>query len=155
MHEPREDTLRSDELSGTLPTWGYVSRWGVVRASDAGLPHRRERIFLVARRSSDSEDFGSQWARELDGETPGEGSCGGTSDSPRWFDPRALPPEPLVRDPAVKYGWRLNAQFNEWVMGLPVGWVTEVPGVSRAQALHMLGNGAAPPQVALALNYLL
>jgi DNA (cytosine-5)-methyltransferase 1 len=33
-----------DDLSGL----GYRVRWGVVRASDAGAPHKRERVFLVA-----------------------------------------------------------------------------------------------------------
>jgi hypothetical protein len=47
---------------------------------------------------------------------------------------------------------RLNPAFVEWMMGLPQGWVTSVPGVSNAAALKMLGNGVVPQQAALALQ---
>lgn len=33
---------------GDLAELGYDARWGGVRASDAGAPHRRERVFIVA-----------------------------------------------------------------------------------------------------------
>lgn len=31
-------------------------------------------------------------------------------------------------------------------MGLPAGWVTDVPGLSRSQHLRLLGNGVVPQQ---------
>lgn len=40
-------------------------------------------------------------------------------------------------------------------MGLPEGWVTDVPGLSRNAQLKALGNGCVPQQVALALRLLL
>ena len=40
-------------------------------------------------------------------------------------------------------------------MGLPAGWVTDVPGVSRNAQLKMLGNGVVPQQAAAALEWLL
>jgi len=33
---------------GSLAGLGFDARWGSVRASDAGAPHRRERVFIVA-----------------------------------------------------------------------------------------------------------
>ena len=36
------------EVIGTLAEMGYDATWGCVRASDAGAPHRRERVFIVA-----------------------------------------------------------------------------------------------------------
>ncbi len=39
-------------------------------------------------------------------------------------------------------------------MGLPAGWVTDVPGVPRNAQLKALGNGVVPQQVALALAML-
>ncbi|WP_305687301.1 hypothetical protein [Microbacterium sp.] len=39
-------------------------------------------------------------------------------------------------------------------MGLPAGWVTDV-GLSRSQALKVLGNGVVPQQAAYALTGLL
>ena len=50
---------------------------------------------------------------------------------------------------------RLNARFVEWMMGLPDGWVTDVPGISRAEQLKMLGNGCVAQQAARALEILL
>jgi DNA (cytosine-5)-methyltransferase 1 len=40
-------------------------------------------------------------------------------------------------------------------MGLPVGWVTDVPGITRNEALKALGNGVVPQQAAAALRMLL
>jgi DNA (cytosine-5)-methyltransferase 1 len=40
-------------------------------------------------------------------------------------------------------------------MGLPEGWVTGVPGLSRNAQLKILGNGVVPHQAALALGLLL
>jgi hypothetical protein len=41
------------------------------------------------------------------------------------------------------------------MMGLPEGWVTDVPGLSRPQKLKALGNGVVPQQARLALLMLL
>lgn len=40
-------------------------------------------------------------------------------------------------------------------MGLPAGWVTDVPGVSRNDALRLLGNGVVPQQAQAAVAGLL
>jgi DNA (cytosine-5)-methyltransferase 1 len=40
-------------------------------------------------------------------------------------------------------------------MGLPEGWVTDVPGLSRNAQLKALGNGVVPQQAAMALRLLL
>ena len=50
---------------------------------------------------------------------------------------------------------KLAAAFAEWLMGWPAGWVTEVPGVTRNEALKIAGNGVVPQQAAAALRYLL
>jgi DNA (cytosine-5)-methyltransferase 1 len=56
-------------------------------------------------------------------------------------------PNPLDQD------GKLSALFVEYMMGLPVGWVTDT-GLSRAQQLKMLGNGVVPQQAELALELL-
>ena len=48
---------------------------------------------------------------------------------------------------------KLNAVFVEYMMGLPTGWVTNLP-LSRAQQLKMLGNGVVPQQAYHALELL-
>jgi DNA (cytosine-5)-methyltransferase 1 len=40
-------------------------------------------------------------------------------------------------------------------MGLPAGYVTAVPGLSRNAQLRILGNGVVPQQAAHALRLLL
>jgi DNA (cytosine-5)-methyltransferase 1 len=40
-------------------------------------------------------------------------------------------------------------------MGIPEGWVTGVPGLSRNDQLKALGNGVVPQQATLALRHLL
>jgi DNA (cytosine-5)-methyltransferase 1 len=41
------------------------------------------------------------------------------------------------------------------MMGLPEGWVTDVPDLSRNEQLKALGNGVVPQQAAAALSFLL
>lgn len=49
---------------------------------------------------------------------------------------------------------RLSPHLVEWMMGLPEGHVTDVPGLSRAQQLGRLGNGVVPQQAAAAITAL-
>jgi len=77
-------------------------------------------------------------------------------------------PPPIIEDQVAGYvdeelfGRRfpeikpaLNPEFASWMMGLPAGWVTGVPGLSRADQLKALGNGVVPQQAAAALTQLL
>ena len=56
-------------------------------------------------------------------------------------------------DPTVD--GKLNPRAVEWMMGLPQGWVTDVPGLSRVQQLGRLGNGVVPQQAAHAITQLI
>lgn len=49
---------------------------------------------------------------------------------------------------------RLSPLFVEHMMGLPPGWVTAVPGISRTAQLRLLGNGVVPQQASYALSTL-
>jgi DNA (cytosine-5)-methyltransferase 1 len=49
---------------------------------------------------------------------------------------------------------RLNPSLVEWLMGLPEGHVTAVPGLSRTAQLRALGNGVVPQQAEVALRSL-
>lgn len=51
-------------------------------------------------------------------------------------------------------GRQLNPVFVEFLMGLPEGWVTAVPGLTRNQMLKCLGNGVVPAQAAAAFRHL-
>jgi len=41
-------TLGFREVLGDLASLGYDARWRLIRASDVGAPHRRERLFILA-----------------------------------------------------------------------------------------------------------
>ncbi|UXE05033.1 DNA methyltransferase [Gordonia phage Lton] len=63
-------------------------------------------------------------------------------------------PAPEPTEPNKQGNPRLNAAFAEWMMGLPDGHVTAVPGLSRAEQLKAIGNGVCPPQAYRALTIL-
>ena len=50
---------------------------------------------------------------------------------------------------------RLNPAFVEWMMMLPAGHVTAIPGVPRTGQLQLLGNGVVPAQAAAALHWMI
>lgn len=71
----------------------------------------------------------------------------------RWE--RVTRPAPAPTETNAKGKPRLNAAFAEWMMGLPTGHVTSVPGLTRAEQLKAIGNGVCPQQGAMALRELL
>ena len=71
----------------------------------------------------------------------------------RWE--RLTRPTPAPTETGPKGSPRLSPQFVEWLMGLPAGWATDVPGISRNDQLKVLGNGVVPQQTAYALRLLL
>ncbi|MDV2420187.1 DNA (cytosine-5-)-methyltransferase [Corynebacterium tuberculostearicum] len=72
----------------------------------------------------------------------------------RWE--RITRPAPAPTELNTRGKPRLNAEFAEWLMGLPAGWVTNPDiGLTRSQQLKALGNGVVPPQAAYALQHLL
>jgi DNA (cytosine-5)-methyltransferase 1 len=66
-------------------------------------------------------------------------------------------PAPSPTKPDGKDGsHRLSAEFTEWMMGLPEGWVTaDDLGLKRNDQLKACGNGVVPQQAELALSILL
>ena len=65
-------------------------------------------------------------------------------------------PAPAPTQPSTRTGRpQLSPRFVEWMMGLPGGHVTAVPGLSRPRMLRALGNGVVPAQAAAALRHLL
>lgn len=166
-------SLGLKEVLAWLTSIGYDARWHTVRASHAGAPHRRERIFIVAQpTNTDSirqplgQDSGNE-ARNQGQPQSEPSSLGETSSNTnnqhqshnrqvqelgRRFTTRRkmqlqTPPSALDSD------GKLSALFVEYMMGLPVGWVTDT-GLSRSQQLKMLGNGVVPQQAELALELL-
>jgi DNA (cytosine-5)-methyltransferase 1 len=255
-----EHSLRAlGAVLGDLAARGFDARWQVVRASDVGAAHRRERVFILAWPAADTDDLRRQrGGRHGDGgldlrtavaalvphadgaagnqrrlAAPGQAEAGGARPdargrggapadvsargvgsmrpTPRATDGTnggpnmrgssgdlALPSAvaQLLPTPDATHGrkttrtgpllpgitdwgpfaaaiarWgsvlgraapdardhrgRLSPLFVEWLMGLPAGWVTDIPGLSRNDYLRLLGNGVVPQQGAAALRLLL
>lgn len=142
-------------LHGDLAALRYDTVWQCVRASDAGAPHGRDRIFLVA---ADADRSGLEGLRELHAPA-GEVQVapyprrlvakqwGRFADAIARWTPLVARGHPPVLD---GYGDH-SPRFVEWMMGLPAGWVT-ASGISRTDQLRLLGNGVVPRQAALALS---
>jgi DNA (cytosine-5)-methyltransferase 1 len=64
-------------------------------------------------------------------------------------------PAPCPTEPGTRGNRRLSPLFTEWMMGLPAGWVTAVPGIPRKEQLKILGNGVVPRQAHHAYGLLL
>lgn len=64
-------------------------------------------------------------------------------------------PAPEPTQASSKGNPQLSARFVEWMMGLPAGWVTDVPGITRNEALKALGNGVVSQQAVAALREML
>jgi DNA (cytosine-5)-methyltransferase 1 len=62
-------------------------------------------------------------------------------------------PAPLPTETGTRGQPRLSARFVEWMMGLPAGWVTDLP-LTRAAQIRLLGNGVVPQQAIAALHAL-
>jgi len=82
-------TLGFDEVLADLAALGFDAEWGVVSASDAGAPHRRQRLFVVA---ADAADDGLAWGG---GSRPGRTGLAGCDLDP---DGLTLLPTPTARD---------------------------------------------------------
>lgn len=185
-----ESALRAlGAVLGDLAGLGYDARWCGVSASDAGAPHGRFRIFIVAypndlgvdgyriarrRRSESAHDarvashasrIGSRESNPAS-ERRAEVAHGaglalerGVDDQrTQWgeFEPAVRRWEAILGRPAPapRVEGRISARFEEWMMGLPDGWVTSVD-LSWNAKIKALGNGVVPQQAELALRELI
>jgi DNA (cytosine-5)-methyltransferase 1 len=174
-------TLGFDSVLQTLAESGYDAKWSLVRASDIGAAHRRERLFIIAEPSNAYNDgWGNLDSEEHQGESQfepiGLGNAfananfinGSTSVRNEIRKQSAIDTSSLGKYREAVERWervtrpapppvidnRLSPKFVEWMMGLPEGWVTET-GVSVSQQFKILGNGVVPQQAYYAYKTLL
>lgn len=168
-------TLGFKEVLYDITEIGYDARWQIVRASDAGAPHRRERLFIIAY-SDSTPYFESRRANQpIHGATSEiiDGSNRNEHRSSNQIINNPHPEHLSSERESSRLGWRfetpaelllrsiptpldqskLNPKFVEYMMGLPEGWVTDL-ALSRAQQFKLLGNGVVPQQAYLALERL-
>lgn len=146
---------------------GFDAFWCRVPASHAGAAHRRRRVFILAVAADTGGEECTRWAglrpreqAEIGGGRPGDSTLAPSEQWGRfrpaishwgWVIGRPAP-DGLVVGPSG--GLIANARFMEWHMGLPDGWVTDVPGISPDQQRKLLGNGVVPQQAAMAIRFL-
>lgn len=178
-------SLGCDRVVGDLAGLGYDTRWMCLRASDIGAPHRRDRLFILAvpttgrssagaaaadtdrepgQRAGDVDDLAGAPAQpDLEGENTAAVDPG-AADVDRWgpfavaihrWEQRLGRPAPEPSELTARGRRRLSAAFVEWLMGLPPGYVTDMPGLLRDRQLRLLGNCVVPQQAAAAIRHLL
>ena len=159
-----------------LASIGYDVRWSLIRASDVGAPHRRERLFIVAYPKNCGDGQlpcrVSQTYPELRGcveptdtdratyNKSRRGNRGFSTEAGELINRsnrheyRGSGEDIYTQEipPTLDQG-RLNVKFVEYMMGLPAGWVTDID-ISRANKLKILGNGVVPQQAYRALELL-
>ena len=151
------------EVLTDLTYIGYDAKWSIVRASDIGAPHRRERLFIVAEpANTDSprsqRGSGKRYGFEQSGSFIAnphgyeQQRNGRVSELGSRFNTRAQMRLQRAPNP-LDINNKLNAKFVEYMMGLPAGWVTDLD-ISRSQQLKILGNGVVPQQAYRALELL-
>ncbi|MFF3324928.1 DNA cytosine methyltransferase [Streptomyces sp. NPDC002889] len=241
--------LGFDIVLADLAGLGFDVEWCLVRASEVGAPHQRNRLFIVATAAdaptadqgrllrsggsaepagrpeprdsdcaaADATDLGHERGRGARDGRPGPTDCGvpaadtgGAGLEVGGVEPDGQERQAVERgrrepaadsgcgelaeqsqpvggrgdqaDPALGVGtdwgkfapavarweavtgrrapWatddrnRLSPAFVEWLMGLPAGHVTDVPGLTRTQQLKALGNGVVPQQAEAAIRLL-
>ena len=173
-------SLGFKEVLGDLAKNGYDAKWRVVRASDVGAPHQRARLFIVAYpinsrcQQREPSRFKAGFSKfEIDG-CASNSNCNSCEKSRRATlclqgKSRGLQSRENKRQTRYEHRFsrsmdrqtvpdtldqgRLNAKFVEYMMGLPIGWVTNLD-FTRSQQLKMLGNGVVPQQAYYALQLL-
>lgn len=177
-------TLGLAEVLEDLAEIGWDAQWTTLRASDVGAPHHRERLFILAYPNSQRPQEGGltcrpapqiTWDNDLLDTLAGLSRAANINHEMtlRWGDtaPAILtwamatghePPPIVIDHPDRQLHPRFpesraatNPEFIEWMMGLPAGWVTGVPGLTRNQQIKALGNGVVPQAAATALKDLL
>lgn len=170
---------------GDLSDLGYNAAWYGLSASDVGAPHGRPRVFVAAYPDSRGNRLQAIRDAVVgqDPTPPRNGDAGrhphplrsgdvpphqdrpdrrGQVD-PGWGDyARAVQhwesltrPAPDASELGPTGRGRVTVAFSEWMMGLPAGWVTDVPGITYTEAREALGNGVVPQQAEFALRTLL
>lgn len=156
--EPIENYLerRQDYIEGKTKGMPGVSLGVAVRMELLMTPVASEGIKAPAQQTSETKSkTGQVWlsnqAKDM------ETSWGKYEPAIRRWEKITNMPAPAPTKPDGKDGnHRLSAEFTEWMMGLPAGWITDPEiGLTRNEQLKACGNGVVPQQAELALRLLL
>lgn len=176
VKRPRDEARHICEY---LNARGYRANWGLVRAGDVGAPHVRHRVYVTAVRDDcdapavndaylDADrstgtlwptpdmdctlltEIAYQWALDDLAAHPDKGR---TRALEHWAKVTGEPyPYPLHTAPMSETEGIVSLAFIEWMMGLPVGYVsTPSLPLTRTERMHLLQTGTVPLQAAHAV----
>lgn len=176
VKHPRDEARH---ICDYLNARGYRANWGLVRAGDVGAPHVRHRVYVTAARKDcegrrvntaylDAErspgtlwptpdmdctllvETAYQWALDALADKPDKGR---TKALEHWAKVTGEPyPYPLYTTPTPDTEGSVSLAFIEWMMGLPVGYVsTPSLPLTRAERMMLLQTGTVPLQAAHAV----
>ena len=158
---------------------GYRASWRIIKARDVGSPHVRPRVYVTAVRKDcdaptvnaaylDADPYSGllwptpdvddtrlvetayQWALD---DLAGHPDKGRTHALEHWAKVTGEPyPYPLYTTPTPDTQGSATLTFVEWMMGLPIGYVsTPSLPLTRADRMHLLQTGTVPLQAAHAV----
>lgn len=176
LRYPRDEARPICEF---LEKRGYRAVWGAVRACDVGAPHVRPRVYVTAARADceapavneaylDADPYsGVLWPTPDVGDMllggtayvwalsdlAGRPDKGRTQALEHWAKVTGEPyPYPLYTTPTPETEGSATLAFIEWMMGLPVGYVSTLSlPLTRAERMHLLQTGTVPLQAAHAV----
>lgn len=158
---PTTEGSDSIEFSGTVPKTGSMSGGHLYELPTQGHPITENvcSLLLPTPKASLRGDCPSERSRRspdlvsVKYHFPEDGS--GPDYEPAITHWESLTREaPGPKEPNKNGNQRLAVRFNEWMMGLPEGWVSD-SDLPYGSSHKMLGNGVVPQQAELALRKLL
>ena len=144
-----------DRVLADLAEMGFDAVWGVVGADDAGAPHRRKRLWILAyadsmRKQQQTEGWDEALDRSGDG---GEDVAYTHSDGLQGVEHESQP-SGLGRQDRLYSGTRGTQKREKWPP--EPGILRVVNGMAhRAHRIRALGNGQVPRVVAMAWRILM
>lgn len=138
--------------------------WNARRTESAGFIGRPSPALGGGEVATDPDGSNAREQPERLAERDGRAVAGRSGEVPDWgaYEPAIRRWErilgrsaPAPTQPGKRGGPQLSPLFVEWLMGLATGHVTAVPGVTRSEALKLLGNGVVPRQIESGVRHLL
>ena len=142
-------TLGGTTVIATLTRLGYDAKWGIVRASDAGAPHQRKRIFIWANNGNAKKRYAGNTQQQPMGKTTRstaefrKPNSEITTDSDSTRLQRLRRECELAEDSGQKrFAWRdYEPAIRRWqtVMGTPVPHPAHKKGVNTVFVEWLMG----------------
>jgi hypothetical protein len=143
----RDGVVQTDTVARAVFNSGEVKLFPTLRASDGYERRNQKTMDKIA------AEGGDMTMPTLARTTTNWGKF--TQAIKRWESLTRVAPSPTKPD-GKDGNHRLSAEFTEWMMGLPAGWVTaDDLCLKRNDQLKACGNGVVPQQAELALRLLL